>query len=165
MHSKRSRRNSPEYFIGNDFSEENYTVLSVFTHYSLFEFLLFIQQNLNIRFTYFKKNELIYKNQPFEWPVFYYLNENFRTSFYLVPNRSNPAVQKNNLNDLFNQSQEMICTTFLIPENDKISYFLIIKDGQFRHAELVLSDKLNQNGNISVRPLSHHINWGNILFL
>jgi hypothetical protein len=165
MHSKRSKRNNPEYYIGNDFSDENYTVLSIFTHYSLFEFLLIIQQNLNIRFTFFKKNELIYKNHLFEWPIFYYQNENFRTSFYLIPNKSNPAVIKNNINDLFNQSPEVISTSFLIPENDKISYFLIIKDGQFRHAELVLSDKITQVGNISVQTLSHPFNWGDILFL
>lgn len=165
MHSKRLKRNNYAYYIGDDFSEENFTVLSVFTLYSLFEFLLIIHQNLNIRFTFFKKNELIYKNQLFEWPIFYYHNENFRTSIYLVPNRSNPAIIKNNLNDLFNQSPEVISTSFLIPEKDKISYFLIIKDGQFRHAELVLSDKLTQIDNISVRNLSLPINWGDILFM
>jgi hypothetical protein len=165
MLSKNSKRNNPKYYIGDDFSEENYAVLSVFTHFSLFEFLLIFHQNLNIRFTYFKKNEMIYKNNLFEWPIYYYQNENFRTSFYLIPNRSNPAVIKNNLNDLFNQSTEVISTSFLVPEKDKISYFLIIKDGQFRHAELVLSDKLTQIGNISVQTLSHPINWGDILFL
>lgn len=165
MHSKKLKKNNTDFFINNEELDDSFVVLSVLTDLNLFEFLLVLKQNLNLQFVFFKKNESIIKNNRFEWPIFFYQNENFRTTFYLLPNQSNPSIVKNYSNDLFKQTPEMLTTSLLIPEKDKISYFIIIKNGKFMYAQQILSQRLLMQKNISVQTFSEPIRWEEILFL
>ena len=104
--------------------EDEYTLIGIHSTEEDYRLAYILNKELNFKLTR-HKNNLDFQNSEAEFPLFEYKNEHDYLNYYLINNKDTHLTNNNNNIGLFGGNYTTI--SYLIPEKNKIDYFLKIE--------------------------------------
>jgi hypothetical protein len=106
--------------------EDDYSLIGIHSTEEDYRLAYILNKHLNTKLTRFKHN-LDFQNSTAEFPLFEYKDEKNFINYYLINNKHTQFVNNQNNVGLFGGNYST--TSYLIPEKNKVDFFLKIEGG------------------------------------
>ena len=120
--------------------EDDYSLIGIHSTEEDYRLAYLLNKELNFRLTRFKNN-LDFKNSKAEFTLFEFKDKNNFLNYYLINNKDTHLTNNKNNIGLFGGNYTT--TSYLIPEKNKVDYFLKIEGDICTSFKQNLLEKLN----------------------
>lgn len=125
--------------LDQDF-EDDYLLIGIHSTEEDYRLAYLLNKHLNIQLTRYKEN-LDFKGEEAEFPLFEYLDKQNYINYYLINNKCSKLAQDQNNIGLFGGNYQTY--DYLIPEKKKIDFFVKIEGCNKPNFARTLVDQLN----------------------
>jgi len=123
-----------------DLEEDDYFLVGIHSTEEDYRLVYLLNKHLKTKLTRYKHN-LDFENSDAVFPLFEFKDKNNFINYYLINNKHKSFVENQNNPGLFGGNYSTI--SYLIPEKNKIDYFLKIEGSYKEYFSTFLVEKLN----------------------